>query len=139
MFANTLTAEVWAEIQVMSPKVANAMKKDTQYKSVILQFEQAENAPLIAVAEAYENGELFTIGGKSVEFFEVVEIALNSLTYRKQNPEYEAHSAKFPAIYARKSEAWTILNNIQAGYEAQGKKFSHKTEDLRALVEARLA
>lgn len=135
----TITREVWDLIQQDSPKVARAMKNDPAYKSVILKFAQEDAQQFIAVAQAYENGEDFTLGGKSVKFYQVVEAALNTLTYRKNNPEYEAHSKQYPAIYARKTEAWAILDDIQAGFEAQGKKFSHKTEDLRALVEAALA
>jgi hypothetical protein len=132
----TLTKEVWAVLQENNPKIARAMKNDPEFKGIILQFtKEATQHP--ELAEAYENDGLFTVAGKSYEFYEVVEIALNSLTYRQQNAEYEAHKALYPAIYARKTEAWTILNELKEHY-ADVETFSTKTEFLRGLVEARL-
>ena len=138
MFA-TMTAESYAELKVTSPRVARALANDPAYKAIILDFTakeaEAKNARLQVIAEAYDNGELWPIAGKKYEFAQVVEIALNTLTYRKNNPEYEAHSAKYPAIYARKAEAWGILHAIKEAKE----DFSLKTEDLRVLVEQNLS
>lgn len=49
MFAQQLTAEVWAEVQLQNPLVAKAMRKDPQYKPYILKFD--EDATAIAAAK----------------------------------------------------------------------------------------
>jgi hypothetical protein len=138
MFAN-LTAESYAELKVSSPKVARALANDPAYRTVIIDFTakevEANQARLQVIADSYDNGELWPIAGQKYEFYQVVEIALNTLTYRKNNAEYEAHTAKYPAIYARKAEAWGILHAIKEAKEG----FSLKTEDLRELVEQRLS
>jgi hypothetical protein len=167
MFAElleNLTVESWQEFQAKSPATAKAMVNDPQFRPLILPLkEQAEKAKAQAklaelealrhYAEAYDNGETFTISGKQYDFFEVVEIALNSLTFRENNDEYEAHKAKYPSIYARKQEAYKILQGIR-DYKGrtnldengevlpEGKSrfvFSITAEKLRPLVEANLS
>jgi hypothetical protein len=171
MFAElleNLTAESWQEFQAKSPATARAMVNDPQFRPLILPLkeqaekakEQAKLAELEALrhyAEAYDNGGTFTISGKQYDFIEVVEIALNSLTFRKFNKlqpgRYDAHKAEYPAIYARKEEAVKILQGIRdykgrTNLDENGDVlpdgesrfvFSITAEKLRPLVEANLS
>jgi hypothetical protein len=167
MFDN-LTAESYAELMVSNPAIARAMVSDAKLRPLVLPWREqateamaqakaqaklAEVEALRPYAEAYDNGETFTISGKQYDFFEVVEIALNSLTFRKNNDEYEAHKAKYPSLYARKEEAYKILQGIRdykgrTNLDENGDVlpdgesrfvFSITAEKLRPLVEANLS
>jgi hypothetical protein len=171
MFDN-LTAESYAELMVSNPAIARAMVSDAKLRPLVLPWReqateamaqakaQAKLAELEALrhyAEAYDNGGTFTISGKQYDFIEVVEIALNSLTFRKFNKQqpgrYDAHKAEYPAIYARKEEAVKILQGIRdykgrTNLDENGDVlpdgesrfvFSITAEKLRPLVEANLS
>jgi len=156
MFDN-LTAESYAELMVSNPAIARAMVSDAKLRPLVLPWREqateamaqakaqaklAEREALRHYAEAYDNGGTFTISGKQYDFIEVVEIALNSLTFRESNDEYEAHKAKYPSIYARKEEAYKILQGIRDYKGRNGDNelvFSITAEKLRPLVEANLS
>jgi hypothetical protein len=156
MFDN-LTAESYAELMVSNPAIAKAMVSDAKLRPLVLPWREqaieakaqakaqaklAEREAIRHYAEAYDNGDTFTISGKQYDFIEVVEIALNSLTFRESNDEYEAHKAKYPSIYARKEEAYKILQGIR-DYKGRNEDnelvFSITAEKLRPLVEANLS
>jgi hypothetical protein len=136
---SVLTREI---IETLDETTIKAIGKAPQYKAlslaILTERKEAKNAEFVAYRDNYLSGGLFTIGGQEVSIAQVIEFALTSMTYRESNEKYEEHKAKFPKVYARAGEAWTVLDNIQKGFIAKGEKFSKATEDLRAIVEASL-
>ena len=133
-----MTREVYDDLKAEDPRLLARMEKSPKYKAVIVAFRQEDKADAVEAARRYQSGENFTILGKSLSFVQVVEIAMSKATYQVKNPEFEAHSQKFPMLYARAAEAWTVLNLVQEGLAEQGVEFSKTTDSLRAIVEAAL-
>jgi hypothetical protein len=58
----TLTPEIWAEMQISHPKIANAMRKDPSYKNLTLKFD-VESAAIMAEKAEARKADVIANGG----------------------------------------------------------------------------
>jgi hypothetical protein len=139
-----LTREMLA---TLDPKVLRLLAKDDAYKAIILDIQaeadKAKHAEAIAFANAFKNGENFSLNGESVPFWMVAFVAQSNLSITQKNAFNTEES--FPLAAAIKDEAKSIIRLIEQGHKALGeefqtydKKLDAPRTPLRAIVEATL-